>query len=136
MEGAPILPVPNVLVAAVRTLLYVIMRHYSQGLPLIPCDILSENGYFDVSELLNTGYFHLTRHSPIDSLHSPHCATTSYHRAICVLHTHYACKSSTRHIYICDPFTYLQEKNSCHDLCPNPRICNAETKTLVPKLSS
>ncbi|GFS84557.1 uncharacterized protein TNCV_4607141 [Trichonephila clavipes] len=25
-----------------------------------------ENDYFDVSELLNTGYFHLTRHSPTD----------------------------------------------------------------------
>ncbi|GFR05758.1 hypothetical protein TNCT_557631 [Trichonephila clavata] len=44
--------------------------HYSQGLPLMHCDIPSispsENGYFDVSEQLNTGYFHLTRHSPID----------------------------------------------------------------------
>ncbi len=27
-----------------------------------------------------------------------------------VLPTHYAYRTSTRHIYVCDPFTYLQEK--------------------------
>ncbi|PRD29170.1 UNVERIFIED_CONTAM: hypothetical protein NCL1_30213 [Trichonephila clavipes] len=34
----------------------------------IHCDIPSpsENGYFNVSALLKTGYFHLTRHSPTD----------------------------------------------------------------------
>ena len=36
------------------------------------------------------------------------------------LHTYHACRTSTRHIYVCDPFTYLLEKNSCHDLCPKP----------------
>ncbi|GFY06637.1 hypothetical protein TNCV_3524931 [Trichonephila clavipes] len=47
-------------------LLYGMLGHYSRGLPLIQCDIPSENGYFDVSALLNTGYFHLIRHSPTD----------------------------------------------------------------------
>ncbi|GFR04425.1 hypothetical protein TNCT_65531 [Trichonephila clavata] len=52
-------------------LLYGMVGHYSQGFPQIHCDIPShffpsENGYFDVSALLNTGYFHLTRHSPTD----------------------------------------------------------------------
>ena len=43
----------------------------------------SENVYFDVSVLLNTGYFHLARHSITDWFHSPPYATTSYHRTIC-----------------------------------------------------
>ncbi|GFQ65147.1 hypothetical protein TNCT_208041 [Trichonephila clavata] len=51
-------------------LLYGMVGHYSQGLPQIHCDIHlispAENDYFDVSALHNTGYFHLTRHSPTD----------------------------------------------------------------------
>ena len=27
-----------------------------------------------------------------------------------------------RHIYVCDPFTYIHEIKCCHDLCPYPFI--------------
>ncbi|GFR22820.1 uncharacterized protein TNCT_475571 [Trichonephila clavata] len=94
--------------------------HYSQGLH---CDIpshFSENGYFDVSALPNTVYFHLTRHSPADFTALAALLPAITEPSV-VLHTHHACRSSTRLIYICDPYIY-KEKNSCHDLCLNPHI--------------
>ncbi|PRD22238.1 UNVERIFIED_CONTAM: hypothetical protein NCL1_49604 [Trichonephila clavipes] len=89
-----------------------------------------ENGYFDVSTLLNTGYFHLPRHSPTDFTALAALLPAITESSV-VLHTRYACKTSTRHIYVCDLFTYLQGKNSCHDLCPNPSISHVPKRIFL-----
>ncbi|PRD19338.1 UNVERIFIED_CONTAM: hypothetical protein NCL1_57616 [Trichonephila clavipes] len=69
-----------------------------------------ENGYFDVSAHLDTRYFNLTRHSPTDWFHSFAVLLPTITDPSVVLHAHYACRTSTRHIYVCDSFIYLQEK--------------------------
>ncbi|GFX81003.1 hypothetical protein TNCV_1909961 [Trichonephila clavipes] len=95
-------------------LLYGMVGYYSQELSLIQCDIPS---HFSHGQRL----FGCKRDSTrvISNLHDTHqltdfIALTELLQAITepsdVLHTHYACRTSTRHINICDPFTYLQEK--------------------------
>ncbi|GFR19752.1 uncharacterized protein TNCT_173581 [Trichonephila clavata] len=108
-------------------LMYGMVGHYSQGFPLIHCDIPSHfslgNGYFDVNVLLNAGYFishdsyQLTDFTALAEL-LPAITEPSV-----VLHIHYTSRTSPQLIYVCDPFTYLQEeKNSCLDLCPITRM--------------
>ena len=96
-------------------LLYSIVRHYFQGLPLIHCDIPS---HFSLGERLfwckhaaQTGYLYLAWHSPTDWFHSPCCTTTNYHKAICCsAYTLCLRNFHSTHIHFCGLFTYLQEK--------------------------
>ncbi|GFV13947.1 uncharacterized protein TNCV_524241 [Trichonephila clavipes] len=69
----------------------------------------SENGYFYVSGLLKTGSsishdtHQLTDFTALAALLPPITEPSV------ALHTHYGCRTSTRRIYVCDPFTHIQE---------------------------
>ncbi|GFQ86094.1 uncharacterized protein TNCT_344181 [Trichonephila clavata] len=90
-------------------LMYGMVGDYSQGLPLIHCDIPSDfslgNGYFDASSLFNTGYFISYDTHQLTDFTALAALLTAITQSSAVLHTHYAGRTSTRLIYVCDPFT-------------------------------
>ncbi|GFT57237.1 uncharacterized protein TNCV_1692421 [Trichonephila clavipes] len=71
-----------------------------------------ENGYFDVITLFNTGLINLISQDAHQLTNFPAFATLLpvITDPYVVLRRRYACRTSTRHIYVCDPFTYLHEK--------------------------
>ncbi|GFR25078.1 uncharacterized protein TNCT_647861 [Trichonephila clavata] len=90
------------------------VEHYSQGLPQIHCDIPSQfslgNVYFDVSVMLNTGYFIAHDTHQLTDFTALAALLPAITEPFVVLHIHYAGRTSTRLIYVCNPFTYLQGK--------------------------